>query len=237
MSKWGIKKDGLGIRPAPCRERIWVGVMGMSRIYSTGTHMDIIDDTNKTVVSVDDTDEKRTELDVWNNDGFWFSDALLEHFKVVARRCEQFDLICHNCGACCHQMAEGKKMVINLSAAQSDLMESMMPGCTVAYTAEERKLRTVVVSNISSACMFWKGTPGRTSSCGIYRKRPQVCRIFPTGTDDCLIMRDSYFNAYPERDNRSDEERQEYLSITNTTNGCEKPEENHDGKEGTEHTD
>jgi Fe-S-cluster containining protein len=239
MSKWGINPDGVGIRPLPGPgvEYVWVGVMGMSRIYSNGKNLEVVDQTPRRVVSCADTDEKRTELDVWNNDGFWFSQAIVDHFKIASARCDKFDLLCGSCGACCHQMVGGKKMIINLSAAQSDLIESAYPGCTVPYTEDERKMRTAPCTEKSSACMFWKGKPGKTSTCGIYRQRPQVCRIFQTGMNDCLIMRDSYFTAYPERDNRSDEERHECLSILNPQNGCEKPEEDHDGKEGTEHTD
>jgi len=38
-------------------------------------------------------------------------------------------------------------------------------------------------------CTFLRGTIGRKVSCEIYRTRPEVCRAFEPGDEDCLEAR------------------------------------------------
>ena len=106
-------------------------------------------------------------------------------------------LDCRSCGACC--IAEGGRPTdVASSSGWAD--------CTVIDVARlSRKVRerlatvthgpirtravattpTRQIAVFGSICAFLRGTPGRRVSCGIYSNRPEICRRFEPGSEDC----------------------------------------------------
>lgn len=109
---------------------------------------------------------------------------------------------CRSCGACC--IAEIGRPA---GAAQS----SGWADCTVVDVARlsrgvRAKLAPVThgpirtravaatptrqIEGFGSICAFLRGTPGRRVSCRVYAHRPEVCRWFEPGSDDCRSARE-----------------------------------------------
>ena len=106
-------------------------------------------------------------------------------------------LNCRNCGACCIAEA-GRPEGVASSTGWAD--------CTVIDVARlSRKVReklaavthgpirtravaatpTRQIDKFGSVCAFLRGTPGRRVSCRIYPNRPEICRRFEPGSEDC----------------------------------------------------
>jgi Fe-S-cluster containining protein len=108
---------------------------------------------------------------------------------------------CRSCGACC--IAEIGRPA---GAAQS----SGWADCTavdVARLSREVRAKLASVTHgpirtraiaatptcrteaFGSICSFLRGTPGRRVSCRIYSNRPEICRKFEPGSEDCQSAR------------------------------------------------
>lgn len=86
---------------------------------------------------------------------------------------EPFD--CQACGACC---VEAGAVVLG--------DEDDVPAPLVQRVAN---LRCMVTEGTSFRCTALLGTIGGTVGCGIYERRPDVCRSFDAGSDECLSAR------------------------------------------------
>ncbi len=84
---------------------------------------------------------------------------------------------CQSCGACC---VEAGAVIL---ADEDDV-----PGPLVQHVAN---LRCMVTEGTSFRCAALLGTVGRSVGCAIYRRRPEVCRSFDAGSDECLSARDA----------------------------------------------
>lgn len=87
------------------------------------------------------------------------------------------ELDCQTCGACC---VEAGAVIL---ADEDDI-----PGPLVQHVAN---LRCMATEGTSFRCAALLGTVGRSVGCGIYRRRPEVCRSFDAGSDECLSARDA----------------------------------------------
>ena len=108
---------------------------------------------------------------------------------------------CRSCGACC---------IAKIGRPESAAQSSGWADCTVIDVARlSRAVRTKLVSvthgpvrtravaatptrqteGFGSICAFLRGTPGHRVSCRIYENRPEVCRWFEPGSDDCRSAR------------------------------------------------
>ncbi len=87
----------------------------------------------------------------------------------------EFD--CQTCGACC---VEAGAVIL---AEEDDV-----PAPLVQYVAN---LRCMVTEGTSFRCAALLGTVGRSVGCAIYGRRPEVCRSFDAGSDECLSARDA----------------------------------------------
>lgn len=117
-------------------------------------------------------------------------------------RTAKHEVDCRSCGACC--IAEIGR---SAEAAQS----SGWADCTVIDVARlSRKVRarlapvthgllrtpaiaatpTHQIEGFGSVCVFLHGTPGRRVSCRVYATRPEVCRWFEPGSNDCRSARE-----------------------------------------------
>lgn len=84
---------------------------------------------------------------------------------------------CQSCGACC---VEAGAVIL---AEEDDV-----PSPLVQHVAN---LRCMVTEGTSFRCAALLGTVGLSVGCGIYGRRPEVCRSFDAGSDECLSARDA----------------------------------------------
>lgn len=93
----------------------------------------------------------------------------------AASAAEAFD--CQTCGACC---VEAGAVIL---AGEDDV-----PAGLVQRVAN---LRCMATERASFRCAALHGTVGLSVGCGIYGRRPTVCRSFDAGSDECLEARDA----------------------------------------------
>ena len=84
---------------------------------------------------------------------------------------------CQTCGACC---VEAGAVILDT--------EDDVPAALVQHVAN---LRCMVTEGTSFRCAALLGTVGRMVGCGIYGRRPAVCRAFDAGSDECLSAREA----------------------------------------------
>lgn len=90
-------------------------------------------------------------------------------------KADAFD--CQTCGACC---VEAGAVILD---AEDDV-----PASLVQRVAN---LSCMVTEGTSFRCAALLGTVGSAVGCGIYARRPTVCRAFDAGSDECLSARDA----------------------------------------------
>lgn len=84
---------------------------------------------------------------------------------------------CQTCGACC---VEAGAVIL---ADEDDVPASLVQ--------QVANLRCMATEGTSFRCAALLGTVGRSVGCGIYGRRPDVCRTFDAGSDECLSARDA----------------------------------------------
>ncbi len=84
---------------------------------------------------------------------------------------------CQSCGACC----------IEAGAVILD-QDDDVPASLVQHVAN---LSCMATEGTSFRCAALLGTVGETVGCGIYARRPRICRTFEAGSDECLSARDA----------------------------------------------
>ena len=99
---------------------------------------------------------------------------------------EDFD--CQACGACC----------VEAGAVILDEADDV-PAALVQHVAN---LRCMATEGTSFRCVALLGTVGRRVGCGIYGRRPDVCRSFDAGSDECLSARDAMREKLTRLDSR-----------------------------------
>lgn len=108
---------------------------------------------------------------------------------------------CRSCGACC---------IAEIERPEGAARSAGWADCTVIDVARlSREVRaklasvthgpirtraiaatpTRLVAKFGSICAFLRGTPGRRVSCRVYVNRPEVCRHFEPGSEDCRFAR------------------------------------------------
>lgn len=84
---------------------------------------------------------------------------------------------CQSCGACCSYSSEWPRF-----STEDDVQLDRIPQKYVA--ADESGMRCDGVR-----CSALSGEVGKSTACGIYDLRPDVCRSCMPGGDDCLLAR------------------------------------------------
>jgi Fe-S-cluster containining protein len=84
---------------------------------------------------------------------------------------------CQSCGACCSYSADWPRF-----STEDDAQLDRIPQKYVA--ADESGMRCDGVR-----CSALSGEVGKSTACGIYEVRPDVCRACMPGGDDCLMAR------------------------------------------------
>jgi Fe-S-cluster containining protein len=94
---------------------------------------------------------------------------------------------CQSCGACC-VVAGPVGVYPDDTQVPRHLTASVRRVVGFAsYEADEGVRR--MASDATGRCRALKGTTGETCGCGIYERRPRVCRTFQAGSDDCRESR------------------------------------------------
>lgn len=91
---------------------------------------------------------------------------------------QQFD--CRACGACCAYSHEWPRFSLEEEEALA-----LIPEEFVSITGSGMRC-------IGERCTALLGEVGRSTSCGIYAVRPDVCRACQPGDDACLIAREHF---------------------------------------------
>jgi len=94
---------------------------------------------------------------------------------------------CRSCGACCTTGAADGEKVPFLPITGGEyrrlpgdvVIKAMVPGM-----GKVRSLRFV-----GDRCAALDGVVGLSCSCRVYDARPQICRVFPPGSTNCLAAR------------------------------------------------
>jgi Fe-S-cluster containining protein len=87
---------------------------------------------------------------------------------------------CLSCGACCSYSSEWPRF-----STEDDAQLDLIPQKYVA--ADESGMRCDGVR-----CSALAGEVGKSTACGIYEVRPDVCRACMPGGDDCLMARKAH---------------------------------------------
>ncbi|ESZ17808.1 MULTISPECIES: YkgJ family cysteine cluster protein [Mesorhizobium] len=87
---------------------------------------------------------------------------------------------CQSCGACCSYSSEWPRF-----STEDDAQLDRIPQKYVA--ADEAGMRCDGVR-----CSALSGEVGKSTICGIYEVRPDVCRACMPGGDDCLMARKAH---------------------------------------------
>ncbi|RWK44304.1 YkgJ family cysteine cluster protein [Mesorhizobium sp.] len=87
---------------------------------------------------------------------------------------------CQSCGACCSYSSEWPRF-----STEDDAQLELIPQKYVA--ADEAGMRCDGVR-----CSALSGEVGKSTICGIYEVRPDVCRACMPGGDDCLMARKAH---------------------------------------------
>jgi Fe-S-cluster containining protein len=87
---------------------------------------------------------------------------------------------CHSCGACCSYSAEWPRF-----STEDDAQLDRIPAKYVS--ADEAGMRCD-----GRRCSALAGDVGKSTACGIYEIRPDVCRACMPGGDDCLMARKAH---------------------------------------------
>lgn len=103
-----------------------------------------------------------------------------------------YDADCQSCGACCAPQDQRKDTHPALEPEDvAQIPKIMRKGLVVNdgghhYIGTKKNQEGVVV------CSAFSGSIGGRNKCGIYSKRPMVCRIFEKGSDECLAARAAF---------------------------------------------
>ena len=101
-------------------------------------------------------------------------------------------LNCQTCGACC--VHSGEVTVMNAESVPRYLTRSVrgMMGYFSDDHYDMRRMARVPLSDMNndqSRCVALHGNVGTECRCKIYTQRPDVCRGFSVGSEDCRSAR------------------------------------------------
>ncbi|MER8530999.1 MULTISPECIES: YkgJ family cysteine cluster protein [unclassified Mesorhizobium] len=103
--------------------------------------------------------------------------AVAEEFSSPQEGAGPIAFDCQTCGACCAYSSRWPRF-----STEDDAQLDLIPQKYVA--ADEAGMRCD-----GARCSALCGEVGKSTACGIYDIRPDVCRACMPGDDDCLIAR------------------------------------------------
>ena len=99
---------------------------------------------------------------------------------------------CTTCGACC--IEAGEVEVTEDDSTPRHLTRSVRG--VMGFFSDDHLfgIRRMAKERCGSRCVVLRGTVGVAVRCGIYDRRPAVCRGFEPGSDGCLASREAMAN-------------------------------------------
>lgn len=99
---------------------------------------------------------------------------------------------CMTCGACCAPKDQRKDTHPALEKEDVEQLPSVLRKSLVVNDGGQPYIKTKKGPDGKTVCAAFKGTVGGRCKCGIYDKRPMVCRIFEKGSPECLDARANF---------------------------------------------
>ena len=99
------------------------------------------------------------------------------------------DADCRTCGACCAPKDQRKDTHPALEPEDVALIPQFMRRSLVVKDGGQPYIKTKKNADGVTVCAALSGTVGEQCKCGIYAKRPMVCRVFEKGSEECLEAR------------------------------------------------
>ena len=98
---------------------------------------------------------------------------------------------CQECGACCRALPtwEGPNIYVRLNRYDLDQLTSEEQKNYVVEFQDEYGA-VAAIGMIDRRCSALKGEIGCSVSCDVYENRPDICREFQPGSEQCLRARD-----------------------------------------------
>lgn len=102
------------------------------------------------------------------------------------------DTDCMLCGACCAPQDQRKDTHPALEKEDVQQIPPVLRKSLVVNDGGNFFIKTKRDPNGKTVCAALKGAVGSRCKCGIYDKRPMVCRIFEKGSPECLAARSAF---------------------------------------------
>jgi Fe-S-cluster containining protein len=96
---------------------------------------------------------------------------------------------CRDCGACCAPASPSSRHYVGLEQPDVDRLSVEERLSLVVTDAGRGSLATKKGSSGRRVCASFEGTLGGSCSCAIYDRRPDACRTFERGSEDCARAR------------------------------------------------
>ena len=107
---------------------------------------------------------------------------------------EKFD--CQACGACClsSSWGSGREVFVDVSDEDAERIEAKKPGLLVPLRPQgwyfnPNRFAMRIKNDAHGRCAALRGRVGEKVSCTVYKVRPEACRTFEPGSDECLDAR------------------------------------------------
>lgn len=99
------------------------------------------------------------------------------------------DLNCQACGACCTGAAsdDATGILFFLPIAKHEFRR--LPRAVTVEVDPMGLGKVFALAVAGRRCAALDGVVGMSVSCRVYNDRPKICRVFPPGSDNCLLAR------------------------------------------------
>lgn len=95
---------------------------------------------------------------------------------------------CQMCGACCASKNPADSVHVQIDDEDVAQIPNIMRGSLITSASAGTFLKTKKVAG-QAVCSALSGEVGKQCKCGIYKKRPMMCRLFEVGSAECLDAR------------------------------------------------
>ena len=102
------------------------------------------------------------------------------------------DTDCQTCGACCAPSDQRKDTHAALEPEDIELIPKIIRQVLVVNDGGHYYTGTKKNKDGLTVCAALSGSIGERCKCGIYNKRPQICRAVEKGRDECLAARAAF---------------------------------------------
>lgn len=102
---------------------------------------------------------------------------------------------CQTCGACCVATDQGRAQFAKIEVEDCDNLPKVMRSALTVAAGNKIFLKTKVNPQGVRVCSALSGAVGESCKCGVYTKRPMICRLFEPGAEGCLKAREAHLSV------------------------------------------